>query len=80
MLVFVLFPLAFAIYISLTNWPLIGDYHFVGWDNYANIPEDATFLSSVRYTFAYTAIVTLPILVLGYALAVLVRATGAGRR
>lgn len=77
-LVFVLFPLAFAIYISLTNWPLIGDYHFVGWDNYANIPEDATFLSSVRYTFAYTAIVTLPILVLGYALAVLVRGNRRG--
>src|ERR1700728_201323 len=31
--VFVLFPLGFAIYISLTDWPLIGPYHFIGGRN-----------------------------------------------
>jgi multiple sugar transport system permease protein len=71
--VFVLFPLGFAVYISLTNWPLIGPHHWVGLANYAAIPKDTIFLHSVLFTLIYTAIVTLPILVLGYALAVFVR-------
>jgi len=32
--VFALFPLGFGVYISLTNWPLIGPYHFIGLANY----------------------------------------------
>lgn len=39
-IVFVLTPLAFAVYISLTNWPLIGDYDFVGLANYEAILQD----------------------------------------
>jgi multiple sugar transport system permease protein len=71
--VFVLVPLAFALVISLTNWPLIGDVHFTGLDNYTAITSDSEFGKSVLYTLLYTVIVTGPILVLGYALAVLVR-------
>src|SRR4051812_22604689 len=67
--VFVLAPLAFAVYISLTNWPLIGPYKFVGLSNYANIVRDVAFWQSVGYTLLYTAIVTLPILVVGYLMA-----------
>jgi multiple sugar transport system permease protein len=77
-LVFVLFPLAFAVYMSLTNWPLIGPFHFVGVRNYAQIGQDAVFGASVRFTLIYTGIVTVPILVVGYALAVLVRANRVG--
>lgn len=76
--VFVLAPLLFALVISFTNWPLIGDFHFVGFDNYAAIPSDATFIKSVLFTFLYTVIVTGPILVLGYLMAVLVRANRRG--
>ncbi|GAA1607108.1 sugar ABC transporter permease [Kribbella sancticallisti] len=71
--VFVLIPLAFALVISFTNWPLIGDVRFSGVDNYTAIVSDAAFVKSVLYTLLYTVIVTGPILVLGYALAVLVR-------
>jgi multiple sugar transport system permease protein len=71
--VFVLIPLAFAVVISFTNWPLIGDVRFSGVDNYTAIVSDAAFAKSVLYTLLYTVIVTGPILVLGYALAVLVR-------
>ncbi|GAA1633555.1 sugar ABC transporter permease [Kribbella alba] len=71
--VFVLVPLAFAVVISFTNWPLIGDVKFSGVDNYTAIISDAAFAKSVLYTLLYTVIVTGPILVLGYALAVLVR-------
>jgi multiple sugar transport system permease protein len=71
--VFVLAPLAFAVYISLTNWPLIGPYHFIGLDNYRAIAHDTAFWRSVLYTLIYTALVTAPILVVGYLMAVLVR-------
>ena len=58
--VFILAPLVFAIYISLTNWPLIGSYKFIGLGNYASIGTDPAFWHSVLYTLLYTAIVTLP--------------------
>jgi multiple sugar transport system permease protein len=76
--VFVLVPLAFAVYISLTNWPLIGSYRFIGLDNYSAVFRDAAFRDSVLYTLLYTAIVTLPILVVGYLMAVVVRAKRRG--
>jgi multiple sugar transport system permease protein len=76
--VFVLFPLGFAIYISLTDWPLIGPYHFIGGRNYSLLVHDPEFLHSVLFTLLYTAIVTGPIFVVGYAMAVLVRANRAG--
>lgn len=76
--VFVLAPLLFALGISFTDWPLIGDVGPAGLTNYVNIGTDAGFLQAVAYTLLYTAIVTLPILVLGYVLAVLVRSRRRG--
>ena len=70
---FVLFPLGFAVYISLTNWPLIGPYRFVGGQNYSLLTRDPEFIHSVLFTLLYTAIVTGPIFVIGYAMAMLVR-------
>jgi multiple sugar transport system permease protein len=76
--VFVLAPLVFALYISFTNWPLIGPYRFIGLQNYATLFQDPVFVHAIGYTLLYTAIVTLPILALGYFLAVLVRARRRG--
>jgi multiple sugar transport system permease protein len=76
--VFVFVPLAVAVYISLTNFPLIGSYRFIGFDNYASVLADPTFWDALGYTLLYTAIVTLPILLLGYGLAVLVRSNRRG--
>ncbi|WP_432548757.1 carbohydrate ABC transporter permease [Kineococcus sp. SYSU DK004] len=76
--VFVLAPLAFAVYMSMTDWPLIGSYEFTGLANYLGVAQDPVFWRSVAYTVLYTAIVTLPILVLGYVLAVLVRSNRRG--
>ena len=69
-----LFPLGFAVYISLTNWPLIGPYHFIGGQNYSLLIHDPQFIHSVLFTLLYTAIVTGPIFLVGYGMAVLVRA------
>jgi multiple sugar transport system permease protein len=77
---FVLFPLGFAIYISLTDWPLIGPFHYIGFENYRELFHDPEFIHSVRFTITYTAIVTLPIFFLGYGLALLLRANRVGSR
>jgi multiple sugar transport system permease protein len=76
--VFTLFPLGFGIYISLTDWPLVGPYHFIGLDNYTALLHNSVFLQSIAYTLEYTAIVTIPIFLVGYGLAVLVRANRPG--
>ncbi len=75
---FALIPLGFGVYISLTNWPLVGAYHFIGLANYTALVHNSVFLQSIRFTLEYTGIVTLPILVFGYALAVFVRANRPG--
>ncbi len=77
---FVLFPLCFAIYISLTNWPLIGPYHYIGLQNYSDLFNDPEFVHAVEFTFEYTGIVTPPIFIVGYGLAVLLRANRFGAR
>ena len=75
---FALFPLGFGVYISLTDWPLIGAYHFIGLSNYQSLIHNTVFLQSIVFTLKYTAIVTVPIFVFGYALAVFVRSNRPG--
>ena len=76
--VFTLIPLGFGVYASLTNWPLVGAYHFIGLANYQSLIHNTLFIQSIEFTLEYTAIVTLPILVVGYGLAVLVRSNRPG--
>jgi len=76
--VFALFPLGFGVYISLTNWPLVGPYQLIGLANYYALLHDSVFLQSILFTLKYTGIVTIPIFVVGYALAVFVRANRPG--
>lgn len=76
--VFFLGPLGFAVYISLTNWPLVGPYHFVGLSNYTALVHDSVFLHTLLFTLEYTAVVTPCVFVFGYALALLVRRRVAG--
>ena len=76
--VFVFTPLVLAVGMSFTNFPLIGPFHWIGFENFASVLTDPTFWGAVGYTVLYTAIVTGPILVLGCALAVLVRANRRG--
>ncbi|MVA75262.1 ABC transporter permease subunit [Auraticoccus sp. F435] len=76
--VFVLLPLLFAVVISLTNWPLIGTVEWIGLENYTRALGDAGFARAIGYTLLYTAIVTAPIFLLGYFMAVLVRARRRG--
>jgi multiple sugar transport system permease protein len=76
--IFALYPLGFGVYISLTNWPLVGPYQFIGLANYYSLLHNSVFLQSILFTLKYTGIVTIPIFVVGYALAVFVRANRPG--
>jgi multiple sugar transport system permease protein len=71
--VFFLLPLGLVVWMSLTNWPLLGEAKFVGGHNYALMFHDRVFGDSLLFTLKYTIIVTPIQLVLGYFLAVLVR-------
>ncbi|GAB3177248.1 hypothetical protein GCM10027060_01250 [Nesterenkonia halophila] len=76
--VFVFAPLAVAVFISLQNFPLIGPYEFAGLENFRLAFTDPGFGRSILYTLLYTAIVTGPILAVGYLLAVVVRSNRRG--
>jgi multiple sugar transport system permease protein len=67
-------PLLFAGWMSLTEWNVGGFRRFVGLENYGRILSDRQFHDAVRFTTVYTVIVTLVTFLLGFALALLVRA------
>jgi multiple sugar transport system permease protein len=76
--IFILYPLAYGAFVSFTNYPLVGPYHYVGGANYDALLHNSTFIHSIYFTLEYTAIVTLPILIVGYLLAVFTRSNRFG--
>ncbi|TVY07482.1 carbohydrate ABC transporter permease [Paenibacillus cremeus] len=54
-LILMIGPLFFAFYMSLTDWPLLGDANFIGFDNYRNIVSDALFWKVLGNTFYFAA-------------------------
>ncbi len=76
--IFILYPLGYGAFVSFTNYPLVGPYHYVGGANYDALLHNSTFIHSIYFTLEYTAIVTLPILIIGYLLAVFTRSNRLG--
>ncbi len=73
--VFILFPLAWSVYLSFTDYELVGvkarEYGFVGLENYVDLLTDPVFLESVKNSVIFTllsAIVGQALLGLGLAL------------
>jgi multiple sugar transport system permease protein len=67
-----LYPIVYAGWISLNDWPLIGNVHrFVGLDNYTRIPDNDLFMDSILYTIEYTVFTTIVLFGLGLGLALL---------
>ena len=69
--VFFFIPLVMAGWVSLHDWPLFGATAFAGLDNYARMFEDEAFRRSLWFTTQYALLVTPPIFLLGFALALL---------
>jgi multiple sugar transport system permease protein len=72
--VFVMFiiPLFMTIYLSFTDWPLVGDPEFILFDNYTSLVKDQMFWRGLRFTTIYTIAVTPPIFLFAFFLANLI--------
>lgn len=79
-LVLLLGPLMIAFYMSLTDWPLLGEASFIGLDNYTAIFSDAEFWTVIGNTLYFAAgLVPLNIvLALGLALLLVRQLPGIG--
>jgi multiple sugar transport system permease protein len=69
--VFFLTPLVVAGWVSLHDWPLFGPRHFAGLRNFERLLDDDQFRNSLWFTTRYAFLVTPPIFILGFALALL---------
>ncbi|WP_234988091.1 carbohydrate ABC transporter permease [Demequina sp. NBRC 110056] len=70
---FFIWPLLQTIFMSLHDWPLLGDHEFIGLQNYVDAFNDDQFLSAAGFTFFYTAVMTPILLILAFLLAYFVR-------
>ena len=54
--VFTLFPILASVWISLHNWPTIGDASFTGLQNYSQLIHDPVFRRSLLNTFVFVIV------------------------
>ena len=73
-----LVPIGMAVWMSVNDWPLIGEPEFNGVDNYRAIAGNQLFLDSIWFTVKYTVVVTVLYLVIGLGLALLVQESRPG--
>jgi multiple sugar transport system permease protein len=70
--VFFVIPLVMTAWMSLHNWPLMGQHRFIGLDNYVAITKDVRFWNALKFTLYYTVIVTIAIFAVAFPLALFV--------
>ena len=70
--VFFILPLGMTVWISLNNWPLVGEHRFIGLANYWAIGRDLRFWNALKFTAYYTVIVTVAIFAVAFPLALFV--------
>ncbi|WP_198676355.1 carbohydrate ABC transporter permease [Kribbella monticola] len=78
--VFFLVPLVMTFWMSLHDWPLLGDHSFTGLANYRRAIHDTDWLHAIRFTLTYTVLITPILLVAGLAVAFLVHRGGRAAR
>lgn len=71
--VFFFVPLLLMLWMSLNNWPLLGDHKFIGFANYIRAVQDPDWRDAVVFTLKYTALITPVLFLTGLGLALLVR-------
>ncbi len=74
--VFMLYPVVYTAYLSLTDYDVINDPTFIGLDNYRELMGDEKVVLAMRNTFVYTAMAVPAQLVLSLALALLLQRAG----
>lgn len=71
LIIFTLFPMIAAAYISLTDWTIVGEANFVGFANYAKLFKSQEFYSSLWVTIRYAVLAVPLIIVTSLTIAVL---------
>ncbi|MCU6710658.1 sugar ABC transporter permease [Paenibacillus sp. J5C_2022] len=54
-MLFLFFPMAMSLYMSLNEWPLLGDHRFIGLENYSEVAADKLFWQVFGNTVYFTA-------------------------
>ena len=67
-LVLFLVPLGILLYMSFTDYPLLGSPTLNGVENYRAIPQDDLFLGAIKFTLVYTGVVTVVLFVVAFML------------
>lgn len=76
LLIFWIYPMIKSIFISFTDWDYISsEYSIVGLDNYKSLFTDEQFYQVLKNTFVFMAGTVIPTIVLGLAIAALIRKT-----
>jgi multiple sugar transport system permease protein len=70
--VFFVIPLAMTVFMSLNDWPLLGQHRWIGLANYATLLNDNQFWNSLLFTTRYTLLITPVIFIFAFLLALLV--------
>jgi multiple sugar transport system permease protein len=71
LLVFFYYPVFQSFYMSLFNWPLLGEKTFIGFQNYINMFSDSVALQAWKFTLTWTLVITPLIFFMGMLLAFL---------
>jgi multiple sugar transport system permease protein len=61
-------PLAILVYMSFTDWPLLGSPEFNGLKNYRQLGNDDRFIGAITFTLVYTAITTVVLFAVAFVL------------
>ena len=78
-IVFLLLPAFVGVYASFTKWGIIGDPKWVGFRNYDKLINSELFLESLQNTLYFVILAAIPLIVLGFLLALLVNQKLRGR-
>jgi cellobiose transport system permease protein len=73
------YPLVYTAWVSLHNWNLIGEHHFVGLDNYASLLADDQYWTTLKNTLGIFVLSTVPQLLIALFLATLLNRNLRGR-
>ena len=68
---FFVLPLIMTAWMSLHNWPLLGQPRLIGLQNYRDLLTDTQFWTSMGFTILYTALVTVAIFAVAFPLALI---------
>jgi multiple sugar transport system permease protein len=71
-LLFFIYPMGYAVYISRFDWGILGPLDSLGWDNYRHLWHDTLFRRAIKNTLEYTLWVVPAQMALGLLLAVVV--------